>query len=347
MKNIYVVRPTGFNIGNHIIFAGIRKLFRENSEHSLNFITIPASRKYDNFGKPGLTASSIHEINQYGDYVVLGGGNLFENGELDVDSSSISALRVPLLILGVSWGRIYGRDGALTPRTDSISDDKLKSLISRAALVSVRENSTLEKVSSFRDDCQVDGCPSINISTEAFRKSKSSLGSSVVLIPIRHPNLMNIMPIHQNQVASDIYAIISHIERRNLKPILVCHDHRDISFASLFQGTPYIYEESVSSFLSLISNVKAIVSYRLHATIPSLVLETPTLNISYDERAQSLLTFHKAERLNVNMLGENVVSRVERFLDDVVEGWDFPKATKDSFIESKEMQKNLIRQFIN
>ena len=93
MKNLYIVRPTGFNIGNHVIFAGLRKLMNREISDNVNFISIPASGKYDNFGKPGLTAASIHEINQHGDGVIVGGGNLFENGELDIDVQALNALR--------------------------------------------------------------------------------------------------------------------------------------------------------------------------------------------------------------------------------------------------------------
>ena len=120
MKNIYVIRPFGFNIGNHVIYEGLKNLVLDTFKEPINLISIPATNKYNSYGKSGLTAESIYEINQYGDGVIIGGGNLFENGEILIDESAIKALRPPMMIIGVSWGSIYNEHGQLVPRTDSL-----------------------------------------------------------------------------------------------------------------------------------------------------------------------------------------------------------------------------------
>jgi len=315
MRNIYVIRPTGFNIGNHVIFAGLRKLVSQSVDERFNFISIPASGKYDNFGKPGLTTSSVHEINQYGAAVIVGGGNLFENGEIDLDIQALKSLRVPMMILGVSWGRIFDSTGQLVERTDSLETQKLRQLLESAAFVSVRENTTLDYVRRFRTDARADGCPSLFIDDKSFYSELNT--SNNVVIPIRNPNLMNIMPKFQNNVTNEIKEIINIIKFLGFTPMLLCHDHRDISFASSFTDVPYLYEESVPGFLKIISNAKAVISYRLHATLPSMLFGVPTINISYDERATALMEFLGAERLNLSLFERNHVLEIKAKLENI------------------------------
>ena len=50
----------------------------------------------------------------YGSGVIVGGGNLYENGEIDVDIDALSALQKPLMIFSVSVGKIYDANGLLT-----------------------------------------------------------------------------------------------------------------------------------------------------------------------------------------------------------------------------------------
>lgn len=342
MKNIYVVRPTGFNIGNHVIFAGLRKLLKTVNAQDINFISIPASGKYDRFGKPGLSAGSIHEINQYGDGVIVGGGNLLENGELDIDIQALNALRVPLMIMGVSWGRIYDEKGLLVERTDSLPSSKIESLLNKASIVSVRDASTHSFVSKFREDVHIDGCPSINIEAQ---DSSGGLDSKQILIPIRNPNLMNVLPVYQNQVTDDIKNLIRFIRSLGFSPLLLCHDHRDISFASLFENVEYRYEESVPSFLNLIKSSSVIISYRLHASLPSLVLGKPTINISYDERALSLMHYHQGSSLNLNMMDGSIMSGVENFFATLNVNWQLPNEISASFERSRLLQNKLSDNF--
>ena len=91
----------------------------------MTIITIPATHKYDGGGVYGLTKKSMHEINMYGSGVIVGGGNLYENGEIDV--TSMRSRSKPLMILNVSVGKM-SINGLLTRRTDTISDAKPKAL---------------------------------------------------------------------------------------------------------------------------------------------------------------------------------------------------------------------------
>src|SRR5665647_1466823 len=117
MITLFCVRPKGFNVGNDAIYLGMQHFLYEAFGEVVNLVSLPATKRYDSVAHAGLTARSIHEINQYGDGVIVGGGNLYENGELDVDLDALEALRVPLMLFSLSRGRIYGRRDELVDRT--------------------------------------------------------------------------------------------------------------------------------------------------------------------------------------------------------------------------------------
>ena len=92
MTNIYCIRPKGFNVGNEAIHVALREQLASAFGEQVNIINLPATSRYESHAKAGFTASTVHEINQYGDGVIVGGGNLYENGELDVDRHALSTL---------------------------------------------------------------------------------------------------------------------------------------------------------------------------------------------------------------------------------------------------------------
>ena len=286
MRNIYVIRPFGFNIGNHVIYEGLKGLITSSFDEPINLISIPATNKYNSYGKAGLTAESIYEINQYGDGVVIGGGNVLENGEILVDESALKALRPPMMIIGVSWGNIYDGFGQLVPRTDSLSDSKTKALIDASEVVMVRDAATKSHLESLTPKrIEVASCPSLFIKPIEYPKSVSK----DVLLSIRHPALMSISPFHQSRVRHDIRILHDFVRSTGFELKLLCHDHRDISFASSFPECEYSYSEDVQDFLRNVNNAQSLITYRLHSFLPAIVLGTHAVNISYDQRASSTL----------------------------------------------------------
>ena len=79
----------------------------------VNLISVPATSRYDSVSRAGLSSKLIYEMNQYGDAVIVGGGNLYENGELE--------LRVQML--GVS-GEQSVRKKSKQQRSQAIADKR-------------------------------------------------------------------------------------------------------------------------------------------------------------------------------------------------------------------------------
>jgi hypothetical protein len=127
---------SGFNIGNFAITRGIHRWIDEIYPGA-TIINIPATGGTSYL--TGLTKSSIHFANQYCDAVLVGGGNLIENNEINLDLNALSSLQVPLSLFSVSTGRIFNRHGLLTRRTDTMPDNVLSSLLKSCKQVFSRD----------------------------------------------------------------------------------------------------------------------------------------------------------------------------------------------------------------
>jgi len=302
VKNIYVIRPFGFNIGNHVIFDGLKQLIAKVFQEPINIISLPATNKYNSLGKSGLTADSIYEINQYGDGVIVGGGNLLENGELEINEFAIQALRPPLMVAGISWGNVYDRFGRLVPRTDSLPDSKIRALMEKSSIVLVRDIPTKEHLELQQvRSVSVGGCPSLFLT----KPSKNQKLEGATLLSIRHPALMSISPFHQSRVRNDIRELYRFFKAQNTSLQLLCHDHRDISFASSFPECEYHYTEDSNHFLSMIASADSVISFRLHSFLPAVVYKTHAVNLSYDQRAASALCSLGLDKWNIDYLNDS------------------------------------------
>ena len=286
---------------------------------SVNLISLPATSKYESHQNAGLVSSTIHQINQFGHGVIVGGGNLYENGELDIDLNALNALSAPLMIFSVSYGRIYDRKHQFVRRTDAMSDEKIIAINEKAFLSLSRDYTTdhyLKKLGCSKS--QFGGCPTIFLDRILPSLISSPQKGGYVLLSIRNPNLMNIPLDKQAEVRGDILDIIDFLQRQGLHDIrLLCHDHRDISFAASFAGMEYIYTGDTHRYFSILRNCSLNISYRLHATLPCMAFGVPSIKISYDERAISLMNSlglgeWNIEQMNVPSVLDAVKDRYQR-----------------------------------
>ncbi len=318
MITVFCVRPQGFNVGNDVIFLSMQHFLHRAFGQVVNLISLPATARYESQAKAGLTGKTIYEINQYGHGVLVGGGNLYENGELDVSLDALSTLEVPLLLFSLSRGRIYNRQHELVDRTDAMPSNVVLALNRKAKYSLARDCATQEYLRSIGcQGSQVAGCPTIFLDRMADRLPKlGAIDHAGVLISVRNPALMSIPLRKQARVYNDILQIISLLRTEGVKDIrILCHDHRDIPFAASFTDVEYIYTGDVFTYLALLRSCALNISYRLHSVLPCLSFGTPTIKISYDERALSLLETIGLGAWNIDMIRrDDVVSQVmERY----------------------------------
>lgn len=293
MYTIANIRPFGHNVGNAAISFALRQLLYETFGRLVTVIDYPATAKHETTAKAGLTRSTVHEINRFVDGVIVGGGNLYENDEIDVDPSALEYLKAPLMLFSNSRGRIYGRNGSLEERTDVISDAKLRLLIGKATISASRDSATHQYISKLSLSDELGYCPTINL--KAYEAMLPALPASELvgsLISIRTPSLMNVPMAIQSRIQNDIEEIIRTLRQCGHERVrILCNDSRDLDFATQFKGAMNvdpIFTTDVYQYLALLKKAKMVVSYRLHASLPAISFGTPVVNITYDERAESL-----------------------------------------------------------
>lgn len=349
MITLFCIQPKGFNVGNDAIHLGLRQLLHEAFGEVVNVISLPATSRYEAHGKAGLTAKTIHEINQYGHGVIVGGGNLYENGELDLNLDALEALEAPLMLFSLSRGRIYNRRGELVPRTDAMPRPRVVALNRKASHSLARDASTLAFLHELGcERAQLGGCPTVFLDRIANRLPPLPPNEpGGVLLSVRNPDLMNIPLERQAMVRRQVERLINLASLLGKGPVrLLCHDHRDIAFAASFPEVEYVYTGDVYSYLSLLRAATLNISFRLHATLPCLSFGTPSVSITYDERAQSLLQTLGLGAWDINLMAcddvvEAVADRCAR-LDDL---WSMVEAAQPTWQALHGTMLGALQQF--
>jgi polysaccharide pyruvyl transferase WcaK-like protein len=331
MFNLFCIRPKGFNIGNDAIFTGLQYFIHAAFGQMVNLISLPATSRYESQAKGGLTAKTIYEINQYGHGVIVGGGNLYENGELDVTLDALKSLEAPLMLVSLSRGRIYNRRNQLVERTDVMPDRVLKAINDRADYSMARDHVTHAHLQGLGcKKVQLGACPTLFLNRlENHLPPLFAHDRGEVLISLRHPSLMNISLQKQAQVVDDIRGIVAHLRATGRTDIrLLCHDHRDLTFAASFPDLEYVYTADIYSYLSLLRGCALNITYRLHSALPCFSFGTPAIHIGYDERANSLMETVGLGAWNLDMVTSkntvaDVIDRIERIAE-------FPKVRQEA-----------------
>jgi len=279
-----MVRPTTRNIGNDLIGYATTELLYEVFGEATNIVSIPAL-KGPQFG--GLVPRQIYDMNRLADAVIVGGGNLFENGQLSYDVQAVNALRRPMMLMGLSHGRITGRDGQMEDRTDALSPAAIRHLVEHAKVAMVRDTGSQEILADLGAKVTVGGCPTLYLPPTA--EGEAARGG--VIISVRHPMRMSVPATLQWRIAEDLRRLISALRTEYAQPVyLACHDYIDLEFAAGFPEASPMYFDEVGRYIEALRTCKLHVSYRLHGFLPCLAMGSHSINLSYDERGRSMLS---------------------------------------------------------
>jgi len=290
VKTLFNVRARTRNIGNDLIALGMSAVLHKVFGSDLNVVTVPAAGSGGMTGA-GFSTCTVYDMNQMADGVIVGPGNLFENGGLDIDTDALAALQRPTMVFSVSMGRIFDRRGALVPRTDSLSADRTRALCAAAHTLLVRDSATLDHLNTLGSHtARLVGCPALFLGDvlPALPPAVPELADTV-LISLRHPRLMNVPHSVQGRVPQEVRRIVDHFRGRGHDVRLLCHDYQDLSFAQTFPDVDAMYTEDSVRFLSWMRSCRLNVTFRLHGFLSCLVLGTLSIPITYDERTMSLI----------------------------------------------------------
>jgi polysaccharide pyruvyl transferase WcaK-like protein len=348
MTNVYCIRPKGLNVGNEAIHVALRHQLNRAFGEPVNIINVPATSRYESHAKAGFTAATVHEMNQYADGVIVGGGNLYENGELDVDLNALRALEAPLMLYSLSMGRIANRRGELVRRTDSMSDAVIAALHERADLSLARDLATVDHLAEAGATAQLGGCPTLFVDEAPQHViPEAAVADGVVLVSVRTPDLMSVPLQRRIRVRDEVERILELArETTGAQVKLLCHDHRDIPFAATFAGIEYLYTDDVYLYLSLLRNARLCIAYRLHAVLPCLAFGTPVIKVSYDERGNSMMDTIGMDAWNIDMLVvDDVVAEVRRRTEHLDELDSLRDAAAPRWAELQAAQERAMNEF--
>jgi hypothetical protein len=322
MKNVFCVRPKGFNVGNEVIGFALSRLLRDAFGDLTNLIPVPATEDERDGWHAGLAARTVHEMNLYGQGVVVGGGNLYENGRLIVDPGAVACLRPPLLLCSLSYGRIYDHRRSLTRRTDAMPDELVRSLNEHAILSLARDDATVAHLHALGlPEAQLAGCPTMLV-RDMVAPLEAGGSPAGTMLAVRGPQLMSVPLADMARVGTDIRRLVDALEAEGRGPVrLLCNDRRDLGFGLSLGDVECILPDDLESYLRLLRGTPLLVSFRLHASVPALSFGVPVVNISYDERSLSLMRTLGLEDWDVDFVMEPdvvaaVLDRVRR-LDDL------------------------------
>jgi polysaccharide pyruvyl transferase WcaK-like protein len=324
MITIFSIRPKAFNVGNDAIFRGLQHLLKRTFGAAVNLIQLPATAQYESIAQAGLSKRTVHAINQYGHGVIIGGGNLYENGELEIDANALSALEPPLLIFSLSMGRIYNRRGELVRRTDAMRNELATEINLRAKYSLARDEATLQYLHGLgMDHVRLGGCPTTMLDEVPLRDQTSAHDRGVTWISIRTPELMSVPLHYRAKVPDEVRDIIELLRKHGHQDVrLLCHDHRDIPFAASFSGVEYAYTADVDDYLALLRHCRLTVTYRLHSALPCVAFGRPFIKLSYDERGLSMFKTLGLDEWNINAVTGDAASAVRDRLSRLPE---FPR----------------------
>jgi hypothetical protein len=302
--NVFWIRPRRHNVGNETIAYALRARLREEFGAGVNLLPVAATRGEFDGWLAGLTAQTIHEMNLYGHGVVIGGGNVYENGGLDVDVDALRELRPPLMLCSLSYGRIFDEHRELRRRTDTMPATVVRALGEQAVTSVARDEPTLDYLHGLGlEDAGLGACPSLFLRPEDLPEAPAPSGE--VLVSIRNPSLMSVPLRDQARVATEVARIVEGLRKLHRGPVRVlCHDRRDMPFAAGLGEDDYAIPDDAPHFLARLRAASLVVTFRLHSFLPCLAMGVPAINISYDERSAGMVRTLGLREWDIDFLTE-------------------------------------------
>lgn len=341
-RTVFNLRPNTPNIGNELLALGTDAILRSVLGGNLRVVSLPVSVNGGVKGG-GLTAQTVYEINQLADGLLIGPGNIFENGALNVDLRAMAALSVPTMVFSVSMGRVFDRSGHLAARTDSIADEKMLALCRIADPILVRDIATGNHLAKLGcDDVKIAGCPTLFIGDIAPDPEVAN----TILISVRHPGLMSIPNSAKGRVPGELRRMIDHFRHQGIDARLLCHDYQDLAFAQAFPDVPALYTEDPWRFLSWLRGCRLNVGFRLHAFLCCLALGTPSIPLTYDERSMSLIETVGLSNWTVQFLhSKDVLRDVQERCDSLSQLEHLTRLARPAWDALRESMVGALQQF--
>lgn len=302
--------PHTYNAGDHFVILSIRYHLRR---YLPDAVFIPkAIAENRGWGAPvGLRGRNIEFSNRYADAVILGGSDQYNDWSPRISGKEIRALVPPLFLIGLG---VSSKDLDQPP---FLSDESLKADIvatnKKSVLSSVRDEVTRNFLLTLGVTHAINtGCPALFLFNEEFRLRRSRDVALTFPYPLTHNDEKKF-----HILISTMRNIIKFLHDTNLRPVIVCHDDRDVTYAqSTFPEENIFYSNYPEDYLRFYDTVLMVIGSRLHASILASGMGIPNVNINLDLRGEGFAQDMGMGDWHVNYnrpnLTETIISRIEK-----------------------------------
>lgn len=335
--------PHTFNAGDHFVIRSIRKFIKNELEEAV-FVPF-ASAGNRGWGKPTrLQGENINKSNKFADAVIVGGSDQYNNWDLRIKKNEITKLIPPLYLIGLGASSKNINEKPYFESEKLYDDILVTHQVARKS--SVRDLYTKEFLSKIGfNNSIVTGCPALHLFNEELHLTKNGY----VALTFPFPVISNRNKELFSGLISKIKVLIAYLKSKKLKPVIVCHDDRDVYTAQeYFQEEKIFFSNYVDDFIDFYKSASFIIGSRLHASIFTAGLGKPFININIDFRGQAFSNTFGLENWNINIDDTNfdkkLNERLEMILSEDLTGFNEFISLKSSY---REKYLNFIKDVVS
>jgi polysaccharide pyruvyl transferase WcaK-like protein len=342
-KKNYIIHhysPHTYNIGDHFVIQSIRNHIKKALPEALFVPKAIAQNR--GWGEPiGLKKENILFSNTHADAVIVGGSDQYNNWSPRISRKEIDFLKPPLFLIGLG---VSSKDLNMEPyiKNKEFNDD-IVATNNKAALSSVRDNITNNFLKGIGYDKAINtGCPALYLFDNEFKINDSKNVLLTFSFPMVSSDSTSLRYKTTVEVAKKL---LKFLHQKDLRPIIVCQDDRDITVAQYeFSDEEIFFSNYHQDYYDLYQSALLVVGSRLHATIPTSGMGIPNINISLDLRGQGFAQNFEFSDWHLEYADKNLYDKLIERVERILSG-DISMFNKFS-IKRKERQK-IFNKFID
>lgn len=342
-KENYIIHhysPHTFNAGDHFVIQSIRNYIKKVLPEAVFVPKAIADNR--GWGYPiGLRNENILFSNTHADAVIVGGSDQYNNWSPRISRKEIDFLQPPLFLIGLG---VSSKDLNLEPFIKNKEFNKdILATNNKAALSSVRDDVTYNFLKDLGYDKAINtGCPALHLFDNEFKINDSKN----VLITFPFPLVNNNSENLKYKILVDVTKrMLKYLHDKNLKPIIVCHDDRDVNVAQYeFCNEQIFFSNYHQDYFELYNNALLVIGSRLHATILTSGMGIPNININLDLRGQAFTQSFEFSDWHLEYTDTKLFDKLIQRIEKVLSG---NLSMFDKFSVKKKENQKIFYKFID
>lgn len=170
-------------------------------------------------------------------------------------------------------------------------------------------------------------------------------GDDYALLTFPFPVVKKANKAVYKSLVKTISFLLDYTEQKGLKPIISCHDDRDVQPAQeMFPDAEIFFSNYVDDYFEIYRKARLVLGSRLHASILSAGLGKPFVNINLDMRGGGFSQTFGLSDWNLNIGMPNLEQLIARRIDTILSG---DLAVFEEFYATKEKSRAVYEKFMD